>query len=437
MNEPMYSRELEEFLLQSGMHPDLIDLAWQTDIFRSELRQGLKDSTSSLPMLPTYLTTDGTIPAGKPVLVIDAGGTNLRLARVTFADGSEPAVEMLVSCKMPGSEGRISKEEYLSQMVSILAPHLGDDTLIAFCFSYEAAITPDHDGVLASFNKGVQIDGTDGMTVCATLEAALQKAGIAGKRKWVLLNDSTAAACGALYKLQGGIYSGVVGFILGTGTNTCYPEQTARISRYPVGSSNAAMLINMESGAYARFPRGEADRLLDETDKLPGNHLYEKMISGVYIGRLIQLTASSAAERSLFSGSFKSRLKAVTRLHSVDVDDFVRDPAGEGPLAALCQDENDRKALLTIVSRLYERAAKLVTVNLTAVLEEAGLGRDKAHPALIAAEGSSFWKSHLFLPLLSRCMEDFTLKTRGIHYEITAVPKANLIGSAAAALLNS
>ena len=437
MNDLKYSHEIDEFLLSSGMHPDLIDLAWQTDVFRRELRLGLKDDSSSLPMLPTWLTTDGTIPAGKPVLVIDAGGTNLRLARVTFAENGEPEVEMLTSCLMPGSKGRISKAEYLSQMTEILRPHLAGDDLIGYCFSYEAVITPERDGILSNFNKGVEVDDTNGMAVCATLEEALKEAGIPGKRTWVLLNDSTAAACGALYRLSGGAYSGVIGFILGTGTNTCYPELTARIERYPVDRANATMLINMECGAYANFPRGEADRQLDKSDRLPGNHLYEKMISGVYMGRLIYLTVMSAAERGFFSPAFKSRLLAAPRFRSVEADEFIRDPDGDGLLASLCENNDDRKALLTIIHRLYERAAKLVTVNLTGVLEEAGLGKDEAHPALIAAEGSSFWKSRLFLPMLSGYMEEFTLKTRGIHYEITAVPQANLIGSAAAALLNS
>ena len=84
MNELIYSPEIEEFLLQSGMHPDLTDLAWQTGLFRKEMRLGLASDASSLPMLPTYLTTDGVLPAEKPVLVIDMGGTNLRLARIVF-----------------------------------------------------------------------------------------------------------------------------------------------------------------------------------------------------------------------------------------------------------------------------------------------------------------------------------------------------------------
>ncbi len=431
-----YSREIDEFLLQTGMHPDLIDMAWQTDAFRKEIRLGLRDNASSLPMLPTYLTTDGSLPQNEPVLVIDAGGTNLRLARVTFMEGSDPRIESLYQGKMPGSSHPLTREEYLNEMVEILKPHLNGDTLIGYCFSYEAAITPGHDGILSNFNKGVQVEGTNGMRVCATLEAALRKAEVAGRRDWVLLNDSTAAACGALNKLAGGKYSGALGFVLGTGTNTCYPEQTARISRYPVEKKKGHMLINAETGAYAHFPRGEADRLLDQADPLPGNHLYEKMVGGVYMGRLICLTARSAAQRGQFSQAFRSRIASCETLRSVDIDAFVKDPQGDSLPASLCANDTDRQSLLTIAARLYERAAKLVTINLTAVLEEAGLGKDPSQPALIAAEGSSFWKASLFLPALTKTMEQFTAKERGIAFEITSVPYANLVGSAAAALLN-
>ena len=437
MNEPLFSAEIEDFLLQSGMHPDLIDLGWQTGLFRKEMRRGLADASSSLPMLPTYLTTDGTLPAETPVLVIDMGGTNLRLARVVFHPLGDVEIEALAACPMPGSIGALTLDEYLAQMVEILRPHLQGDVLIGYCFSYEARILPDHDGILANFNKGVHVEGSNGMKVCEVLEAALVRAGVPGKRRWVLLNDSTAAACGALSKLSGSACEGPVGFILGTGTNTCYPEKTSRITRYPVEDHGGTMLINMESGAYAGFPRGRADRLLDENDPLPGNHLYEKMIGGVYLGRLIWLTAVSAAGRGLFSPVCKERLSSAGAFRSVDVDAFVRDPAGENLLARLCFSDSDRTDLLVIIHRLYERAAKLVCVNLTAVLEEAGLGKDPARPALIAAEGSSFWKSALFLPLLRETMEKFTNKERGLSFEITSVPGANLIGSAAAALLNA
>lgn len=437
MNNIAYSPEIDEFLLQSGMHPDLIDMNYQTGRFRREMKLGLADASSSLPMLPTYLTTDGKLPAGRPVLVIDMGGTNLRLARVVFHPLGDFEVEALAACPMPGSRAPLTLNEYLAQMTEILRPYLYGDDLIGYCFSYEARILPDHDGILANFNKGVHVEGSNGMKVCEVLEAALVRAGIPGTRRWVLLNDSTAAAFGALSSLSGSGCSGVLGFILGTGTNTCYPEKTARISRYPVENDGGTMLINMESGAYGAFPRGEADRLLDKNDPLPGNHLYEKMIGGVYLGRLIWLTAVSAAERGLFPPAMKERLEEAGAFRSVDVDAFVRDPAGENLLAGLCRSESSRTAMLTIIYRLYERAAKLVTVNLTAVMEEAGLGKDPEHPALIAAEGSSFWKSSLFLPMLRECMSSFTEAERGISCRITQVPDANLIGSAAAALLNA
>ena len=437
MNIFTRSPEAEEFLLQTGMHPDLIDIERQTILFRREMQRGLAGSASSLPMLPTYLTADGVLPAEKPVLVIDAGGTNLRLARVTFHSRGDLEAEALLACPMPGSTAPLSLDEYLARMTKILRPHLQGDDLIGYCFSYEARITPDRDGILSNFNKGVHVEGSDGMKVCETLEKALQAAGVPGKRRYVLLNDSTAAAFGALSQLAASACSGIIGFILGTGTNTCYPERAARITRYPVENREGTMLVNMESGAYAGFPRGEADRLLDENDPLPGNHLYEKMVGGVYMGRLIRLTAGSAAERGLFSPVFRERLAATESFAAVEADAFVREPEGDGLLSRLCGSETDRLMLMNIVTRLYERAAKLVTVNLTAVMEEAGLGKDPEHPALIAAEGSSFWKSALFLPMLTETMERFAKKERGLAYEITAVPNANLSGSAAAALLNA
>ena len=129
MNNIAYSPEIDEFLLQSGMHPDLIDMNYQTGRFRREMKLGLADASSSLPMLPTYLTTDGKLPAGRPVLVIDMGGTNLRLARVVFHPLGDFEVEALAACPMPGSRAPLTLDEYLAQMIEILRPHLSGDDL--------------------------------------------------------------------------------------------------------------------------------------------------------------------------------------------------------------------------------------------------------------------------------------------------------------------
>ena len=46
--------------------------------FMNEMDAGLAGTASSLPMIPTFLGAGNMEPYAKPILVIDAGGTNLR-----------------------------------------------------------------------------------------------------------------------------------------------------------------------------------------------------------------------------------------------------------------------------------------------------------------------------------------------------------------------
>lgn len=46
--------------------------------------RSLEGKNGALPMLPTYLSLSNEIEEGVPVIVLDAGGTNLRVALVTI-----------------------------------------------------------------------------------------------------------------------------------------------------------------------------------------------------------------------------------------------------------------------------------------------------------------------------------------------------------------
>lgn len=425
----------DAFLLSIGMHPDLTDAVAQTGEFLRQMELGLKSDASCFDMTPTYLSTEGHLPLGERVLVLDAGGTTLRTAFVTFWGGAIPRIEDLRLQPVPGSSGPLTKEEYLRAMTEALRPYLGEDVTVAYCFSHAVRMLKNGDAELIEFSKGIRVEGSRGMHVLGELEDAIRRSGIPGRRKWVFLNDSVAAACGGLHKC-GKEYSGVIGFILGTGTNTCYAEKVSAVTRYDLSGFSGRMLLNMEAAAYNRFPFGAADRLLHENDLQPGQHPYEKAVSGAYLGKLIYYTACLAVKADLFSPAFAEALAAAAPFTTVEADSFVREPAGNNRMAGFCANETDRERLLALTTRLYERAARFAAVNLTAVLLQSGLGTDEKRPAFICCEGSTFWRSALYLPSVTREMEQLAGRHFGLHYCLSAVPQANLTGSAAAALLN-
>lgn len=74
--------QARRFLAAHNMDPEGICLKTNTERFLQEMEAGLKGEESSLLMLPTYISIDQQIPAGERAVVVDAGGTNFRVATV-------------------------------------------------------------------------------------------------------------------------------------------------------------------------------------------------------------------------------------------------------------------------------------------------------------------------------------------------------------------
>ncbi|KAA8578960.1 hypothetical protein FQN60_016772, partial [Etheostoma spectabile] len=75
-----------------------------------------------------------------------------------------------------------------------------------------------------------------------------------------------------------------------TGTNACYMEEMENVER----GEDGRMCINTEWGGFGddgslRDIRTEFDVAVDETSINPGVHIFEKMISGMYLGEIVRL----------------------------------------------------------------------------------------------------------------------------------------------------
>jgi hexokinase len=85
-------KQVTSFLEKYGMHYASIDIENQLKLFTAEMVNGLKGRQSSLRMYPTFIEFNNKIPKNKPVIVLDAGGTNLRAAVLHFDADKKPVV---------------------------------------------------------------------------------------------------------------------------------------------------------------------------------------------------------------------------------------------------------------------------------------------------------------------------------------------------------
>ncbi|MCX7843456.1 MAG: hexokinase [Clostridia bacterium] len=429
--------KVNDFLIRYNMHYDCIDFDESCSEFIKDMEAGLEGKESSLMMLPTYISMEKEIPADEPIIVMDAGGTNFRVAVVCFDKDRKAVIEDFKLFSMPGTKGEIGREELFSTIAEYMKPVLGKSNKIGFCFSYPTEVHANRDGKLISFSKEVKVRDVEGLFIGENLIKTIKQMGYSGDKSIVLLNDTVATLLGGRAFHPDRSFDGYMGFILGTGTNTCYIEENRNIRKIPeLKNSAGSMLINMESGTYSKIPRGKFDIEFDNSTKNPGKYAFEKMMSGAYQGGLTLTVIKGAIEEGLFSGDFALRAKGFKELASKEIDDFLLYPYGDNVLAKLCADDSDRLVLYYLIDAIFERAAKLVAVNLTAVMMKTGKGTNPCSPVCITAEGTTFYKSRLFKIKLDHYIRTFTNDKKSLYCEFVKAENTTLIGTAIAGLLN-
>lgn len=422
----LYSDKVRVFLTRHGMEPERIDFDGITAAFLGEMELGLRGRESSLKMIPTYLTADGVLPMGEPAAVIDAGGTNFRTALVSFSE-SGPAIDSLNVCSMPGTDGAVSWEDFITFAAERLAPLLDRASKVGFCFSYPTEETPERDGYVLSLTKQVQLTGFEGRLICADLAAELEKRGISGK-SFVLLNDTPAVLLsGASYAAEHGC-DGLIGLIAGTGLNTCCVLADEAIKK-PHGAFSGSMLVNLESGGFLSLPVGDYDRELDEGTRDPGVYRHEKMTSGAYLGELCRLTLRGAAREGLFSEAAAAKILALDELTAPEADSMA---CGGGNMF----EGDDAATASELCNAIFVRSARCVCSNIAAILVLTDRGSDPEHPACVCADGSVIRRSRAFREALDGFIESFIQKGLGRNVVVWSTENATMLGSAAAALLN-
>jgi hexokinase len=106
-----------------------------------------------------------------------------------------------------------------------------------------------------------------------------------------------------------------IGVILGTGSNACYIERASNVEMLdtPQKSDDEKVCINTEWGAFGdrgslEFIRTPYDMELDLHSINPGNQLFEKMLSGMYLGELVRLVVHDLASKGLmFNGNLNNK----------------------------------------------------------------------------------------------------------------------------------
>ncbi|KAF4018875.1 hypothetical protein G4228_010598 [Cervus hanglu yarkandensis] len=346
--------------------------------FKKEMKNGLSrdfNPTATVKMLPTFVRS---IPDGSEkgdFIALDLGGSSFRILRVQVNHEQNQAVHM-------ESEAYDTPENIMhgsgSQLFDHVAECLGDfmekkkikdkKLPVGFTFSFpcrQSRIDEDYDANIVA-----------------------------------VVNDTvgTMMTCG--YDDQ----QCEVGLIIGTGTNACYMEELRHIDL--VEGDEGRMCINTEWGAFGddgalEDIRTEFDREIDRGSLNPGKQLFEKMVSGMYMGELVRLIlVKMAKEGLLFEGRITPELLTRGKFNTSDVSAIEKNKEGlhnaKEILTRLGVEPSDDDCVsvqhvCTIVSF---RSANLVAATLGAILSRLRDNKGTARLRTTVGVDGSLYKTH-------------------------------------------
>ncbi|XP_035247254.1 hexokinase-4-like [Anguilla anguilla] len=310
---------------------------------------------ASIKMLPTYvcLTADGS-EVGE-FLALDLGGTNFRVMLVKVVEDEKRGwkvetrhqVYSIPEEAMTGTAQMLF--DYIAECIAdfLSNNHLKHKKLpLGFTFSFPVRHEDLDKGILLNWTKGFKAAGAEGNNVVSLLQDAIKRRGDFEMDVVAMVNDTVATMISCYYDDR----SCEVGVIVGTGCNACYMEEMGRVEL--VEGEEGRMCVNTEWGAFGANGeledfRLEYDRRVDKTSLNPGQQLYEKLISGKYMGELVRVVLMKLVSQGLL---FRGRASEQLKTRGSFETHFV---------SQIESDTGDRQQICKVLSRLGLSASEL------------------------------------------------------------------------------
>ncbi|CAI0435739.1 unnamed protein product [Linum tenue] len=360
------------------------------DAMTEDMRAGLAvEGGSDLKMILSYVDA---LPSGNEkglFYALDLGGTNFRVLRVQLGGKEERVIatesEQVSIPKelMSGTSEQLF--DFIANGLATFAeveggnfrlPH-GRQREIGFTFSFPVMQTSIDSGILMKWTKGFSVSGTAGRDVVACLNEAMERQAL-DMRVSALVNDTVGALAGARYWDD----DVMVAVILGTGTNACYVERTDAIPRlHGTMSASGMTIINTEWGAFSNgIPLTVFDKDMDAASINPGEQIFEKTISGMYLGEIARrVLLKMAEEGDLFGRRFPEKLTTPFSLRTPDLCAMQQDDSDDlqavgsilyNATQKVESNLSSRKVALEVCDAIVKRGGRLAGAGIVGILQK-------------------------------------------------------------------
>ncbi|CAI5645753.1 unnamed protein product [Oreochromis niloticus] len=434
------TKKVDRFLHAMRLHDDqLIDISAR---FQAEMKKGLSAESSAaaaVKMLPTHVrsTPDGSEKG--QFLALDLGGSKFKVLQVKVREGMgvrKGGVEMeekiypiskeLLNGRAPELFDHVSKS--LKDFLCVKNISLEKKHPLAFTFSFPCEQTRLDKGLLLSWSKNCRARGLQGKDVVQALREAIDRTGGMDIEVLAMVNDTVATMMTCGFDDQ---YCDV-GLIIGTGTNACYMEELRHVDL--VEGDEGRMCVNTEWGGFGDDGAlndyiTEFDQDVDATSINPGKQIFEKMVSGMYLGELVRLVVLKMAKLGqLFDGLVSDALMTkgkITTAHVAAMEEYknglknTRDILVE---LGLNPSQDDCIAVQHVSTIVSFRSSNLVAAGLAAILTRIKQNRHLRALRITVGVDGTVYKTHPQYPkrlhkvvrrLLPECQVRFVLSDSG------------------------
>lgn len=446
------------------------------DHFVDELRKGLENHGATVPMIPTYVTNTVTGNEQGEYMALDIGGTNLRVCRIVLQGSGQFSVDqetfvipmsLKLSLITDLFDWVVLCVETFFERKGHPLPKSDDASgtsantiYVGLTFSFSVNQTSLNRGTLQSWSKGFDCPGLLGTN--ADIVEVLQEAFHRRRHRIIvtaLVNDTAGTLLACSYQEP----SCKIGVILGTGTNAAYYETREALTKWGTLAHEdpnlpfTEMIINTEWAEFDNerviLPITQYDLHLDAETNSPGDSIFEKLISGMYLGEIVRLVLADLHSQGIIFGEFSLEDADITRrailqpysfngeTMSLIVADTTPDHTVVAqtladflsvPTAIISAD--DLVTVQAICSLVGTRAARLSAVGVAAIFRRRPELLEKDQGSTVAVDGSLFENYPGWVETMKETLKDLLGEKAGsIRFRL--VKDGSGVGGAIVAML--
>ncbi|KAG4930549.1 hypothetical protein AAZX31_17G151500 [Glycine max] len=210
--------------------------------------------------------------------------------------------------------------------------------------------------------------------------------------------------------LAGGRYynrESVAAITLGMNTNAAYVESAEEVANDLTQSPNSSeLVISMEWGKFnsPHLPLTSFDASVDAESSNPGREIFEKLISGMYLGEVVrQVLLKLARETALFGSNVPPKLMTPYLLRSPDMAAMHQDMSEDREIVSEKLSEifdidscslMAREMVAEVCDIVTERGARLAGAGIVGIIKK--LGRVENRKSVVTVEGGLYEHYRIF-----------------------------------------